>query len=396
MTHSSGNHAQALALAAKTLGVPATIVMPKISTPSKIAGTKVYCENVIFSGSTSVEREEVVRGVVERTGAILVPPYDDVDVIAGQGTVGLEMEEQFKGMRGWDIGVKEEREGEAEERRKVKLKEAKNKEEFEQGMDGWFERWKSEKGVGSGGQQQQQQEEEQEDQQEENNDGNERATQLNSRPTKTRALCSAALPSPSPTTSTTPSPTLDAIIAPIGGGGLLGGIASYFSSSSQKKPLIIGAEPSFQLANDAELGLSSGQRIPHVSSLTIADGLRTPVGIINWAIVSDPAKVAGIYSVTEAQIKEAMKLVFERMKMVVEPSGCVGLAVVLFNERFRRWVAEQQRAEGKGRRWDVAVVFSGGNTTMEAIVALYGQEERPRDEGKVGMDGKQDVEDVAG
>ena len=403
VTHSSGNHAQALALAAKTLGVPATIVMPKISTPSKIAGTKVYCENVIFSGSTSVEREEVVRGVVERTGAILVPPYDDVDVIAGQGTVGLEIEVQFRGMRGWEIGVKEEREGEAEGRRKVKLKEAKSKEEFEQGMDGWFERWKSEKGVGSGGQQQQQQqeEEEQEEQQEENNDGDERATQLNSKPTKTRALCSAALPSPSTTTTTnSPPPTLDAIIAPIGGGGLLGGIASYFSqpssSSVQKKPLIIGAEPSFQHANDAELGLSSGQRIPHVSSLTIADGLRTPVGVINWAIVSDPAKVAGIYSVTEAQIKEAMKLVFERMKMVVEPSGAVGLAVVLFNERFRRWVAEQQRAEGKGRRWDVGVVFSGGNTTMEAIVALYGQEERPRDEGKVGMNGKQDVEDVAG
>ena len=135
---------QALALAAKTLGVPATIVMPAISTPSKIAGTRVYCENVVFSGSTSVEREEVVRGVVERTGAILVPPYDDADVIAGQGTVGLEMEEQFKGMRGWEIGVEEEREAEAEAegRRKVKLKEAKSKEEFEQGMDGWFEQWK--------------------------------------------------------------------------------------------------------------------------------------------------------------------------------------------------------------------------------------------------------------
>ena len=247
------------------------------------------------------------------------------------------------------------------------------------------------KGMGLGQQQQQQEDED------ENNQGDERATQHNSKSTKSRALCSAALPSPSTTTTTnSPPPTLDAIIAPIGGGGLLGGIASYFSSSSQKKPLIIGAEPSFQLANDAELGLSSGQRIPHVSSLTIADGLRTPVGVINWAIVSDPAKVAGVYSVTEAQIKEAMKLVFERMKMVVEPSGCVGLAVVLFNVRFRRWVAEQQRADGKGRRWDVAVVFSGGNTTMEAIVALYGQEERPRDEGKVGMDGKQDVEDVAG
>jgi threonine dehydratase len=79
VTHSSGNHAQALALAASTLGVKCTIVMPSISTKSKIEGTRVYCSDVIFSGSTSVEREAVVRRVQERTGAVLVPPYDDCE-----------------------------------------------------------------------------------------------------------------------------------------------------------------------------------------------------------------------------------------------------------------------------------------------------------------------------
>lgn len=79
MTHSSGNHAQALALASATLGVKCTIVMPRISTESKIAGTRVYCQDVRFSGSTSEEREEVVRKVMEESGAVLVPPYDDCE-----------------------------------------------------------------------------------------------------------------------------------------------------------------------------------------------------------------------------------------------------------------------------------------------------------------------------
>ena len=76
VTHSSGNHAQALAFAARTHGIPAHIVMPTISTPSKIAGTKGYGANVVFSGSTAPEREAVAQEIIERTGAIFVPPYD--------------------------------------------------------------------------------------------------------------------------------------------------------------------------------------------------------------------------------------------------------------------------------------------------------------------------------
>lgn len=299
-----------------------------------------------------------------------------VDIIAGQGTVALEMEEQYNAMRLSEEFAKKTTDEQANA--KIKLMKTKDKEEFNKSMDGWFETFKaqSQNGVMP-------QAKPQDDQP--------------SQPTnnKPRAMCSEAI-ARSPSTSTALSThTLDGIIAPLGGGGLLGGIASYFRSSSPDRPLIFGAEPSFSGANDAELGLRSGSRVEHVSSLTIADGLRTPVGILNWDIISDPSKVAGVYSVTESQIKDAMRLVFERMKLVVEPSGCVGLAAVLYNEEFRRMVAERQRREGTGT-WDMGIVFSGGNTTMEAIVGLYGGEEKGREEGTVGRDGKAEVEDVAG
>ncbi|KIW28065.1 uncharacterized protein PV07_07749 [Cladophialophora immunda] len=298
VTHSSGNHAQALALAASTFSIPAYIVMPSISTTSKIAGTRLYTSNVIFSGSTSEEREAVVADVINEKGAILVPPYDHPDIILGQGTVGLEMEEQLRELvaPGGDKG----------------------------------------------------------------------------------------------------SPSFDAVITPIGGGGLLGGVATFFSS--QPETFVFGAEPSFQGADDARRGLQQNKRIEHVKSLTIADGLRTPVGLINWTIVSDKTKVEGLYAVSEEEIKKAMRLVFERLKLVVEPSGCVPLAVVLFNREFRDMVAERQRKQGGKGSWDVGVVFSGGNTTMKAIATLFGEVggEGEREAGKIGVDGTKKAEDVAG
>ena len=376
VTHSSGNHAQALALAARTLGVPCTVVMPQISTPSKIAGTRAYTDDVVFSGSTSVEREEVVRGIMERTGAVLVPPYDDLDVVLGQGTVGLEMAEQYGGMRGAERRAREER----EERERVTVKEARSKDEFDRGMDGWFEKMKS----GIGGLVDLSAE-------------SESTEPVSTTTGKERAVCSEAIPTVKSSTAAMEF-ALDAVVAPIGGGGLLGGIATYFSqptSPTKRKTIVFGAEPQFEGANDAELGLKAGKRVEHVSTLTIADGLRTPVGLLNWEIVSDQSKVAGVYSVSERQIKDAMRLVFERMKLVVEPSGCVPLAVVLYNEEFRAIVAKMQAEEGV-ESWDVGIVFSGGNTTMDAIVALYSETEKPREEGKLGMDGKKEVEDVAG
>ncbi|KAA8646546.1 hypothetical protein EYZ11_008235 [Aspergillus tanneri] len=275
VTHSSGNHAQALALAASTLNIPAYIVMPRISTPSKIEGTKSYGAEVIFSGSTSTEREALVAEVQARTDAILVPPYDDFNIICGQGTTGLELQEQY--------------------------------------LDAVLEN-----------------------------------------PQLSVHLHQGALE----------ERHLDAVITPIGGGGLNSGVATFFSDKPTK---VFGAEPSFEGADDCRRGLQAGERVLAVKTLTIADGLRTPVGVLNWEVISNQDKVAGVFSVTETQIKDAMRLVLERMKVVVEPSAVVGLAVCLFNEDFRRLV-EKEAPQG----WDVGVVFSGGNTTVEAIGKLFG------------------------
>lgn len=235
--------------------------MPRISTSSKIAGTRSYGAEVIFSGSTSVEREAVVAEVQAKTGSILVPPYDDFNIICGQGTTALELEAQY--------------------------------------------------------------------------------------------------------TEQVRSGTLDAVITPVGGGGLNSGVATFFSDKSTR---VFGAEPTFEGADDCRRGLQAGERVPKVSTLTIADGLRTPVGLLNWEVISNKQKVEGVFAVTEEQIKAAMRLVLERMKVVVEPSAVVGLAVCLFDEEFRRRVEQ----EGGDKGWDVAVVFSGGNTTVEAIAKLFG------------------------
>ncbi|GAB1739915.1 hypothetical protein NU219Hw_g4846t1 [Hortaea werneckii] len=303
VTHSSGNHAQALAFAAKTFAVPAHIVMPTISTPSKIAGTKSHGAEVIFSGSTSEEREKVTQGIIDRTGATLIPPYDHPDIILGAGTQALELEEQAMEI-------------------------------------------------------------------------------LQTSPTSTGTEES----------SRKKKKSLDAVIAPIGGGGMLSGICTALHGTGIR---VYGAEPSFEGANDAERGLAQGTRIEKVQTLTIADGLRTPVGAIPWSIISDGEKLAGIYSVSEDEIKAAMRLALERMKVFIEPSAAVGLAVMLYHEGFRRMV----EAEGGEEGWNVGIILSGGNTTMEAIGKLFAKpEERvaQRAEGVVGLDGEKVAENVPG
>jgi threonine dehydratase len=292
-----GNHAQALALAAHTFSIPSYIVMPSISTPSKIAGTRIYTPDVIFSGSTSVEREAVVADVIKDKNAILVPPYDHPDIMLGQGTVGFEMDEQFR-----------------EQRKQSAMK--------------------GEEGRG-----------------------------------------------------------FDAVITPLGGGGLLGGVATYFSESPHT--VVFGSEPSFQGGDDGRRGLAEGKRIEHVKTLTIADGLRTPVGMRNWDVISDKRNVEGVYAVSESEIRNAMRFVYERLKVVVEPSCVVPLAVVLFDKGFREMVVRRQQESGRGV-WDVGIVLTGGNTTMKAIAKLFVEEESERETGQVGRDGQRRAEDVAG
>ncbi|RAR16054.1 tryptophan synthase beta subunit-like PLP-dependent enzyme [Stemphylium lycopersici] len=305
VTHSSGNHAQALALAARTFSIPAHIVMPTISTPSKIAGTQAQQATIHFSGSTSQEREAVVREIVQGTGATLIPPYDHPHIILGQGTMALEMQEQI-----------------------AKLL------RFEDDEDG------EEADVGNS----------------ESVDGKEKKEKKK---------------------------ILDAIIAPCGGGGMLSGIATALHGTGIR---VFGAEPSFQGADDARRGVAAGSRIDAVKTLTIADGLRTPLGQHTWSVISDPAFVHGLYAVTEQNIKDAMRLVLERMKCFVEPSAVVGLATVLYNEEFRSMV---QREAGDGG-WNVGVVLSGGNTTVEAIENIFGQVTDKKRKGEEKGDGERD------
>src|SRR5205823_5962636 len=127
---------------------------------------------------------------------------------------------------------------------------------------------------------------------------------------------------------------LDAVIAPCGGGGMLSGLALSFQGTGTR---VFGAEPKFEGANDAQRGLAEDppRRIESVKTLTVADGLRTPVGKWPWSVISDKKMVRGVYSVEEEEIKNAMRLLMERMKVVVEPSAAVPLAVVLGNERWR-------------------------------------------------------------
>ncbi|GFP54278.1 hypothetical protein ACSS6W_001978 [Trichoderma asperelloides] len=287
VTHSSGNHAQALALAARVNGIKAHIVMPEISIPAKINATKGYGANVVFSGSTSVEREAVTEKVIAETGARLVPPYDHPDIMLGQGTLGLELQDQ---------------------------------------VESSF------------------------------------ASKVNPAGQAMRGVYAAA------TNKTKGNKEgLDAIITPCGGGGMLSGVALSCEGTGIK---VFGAEPSYQGADDAKRGYESGERIPTVSSLTVADGLRTPVGVHPWSVIYERRLVSGIFSVTDEEILKTMKLVYERMKMVVEPSACVPLAVALFDEDFRSLVEKEAGEEG----WDLGIVFSGGNVAVDALGKLLAGE----------------------
>lgn len=354
-----GNHAQALALAAKTRNIPAYIVMPTISTPSKIEATKSHGAHVHFSGSTSDEREALVAKLQAETGARLIPPYDHPDIILGQGTLALEFEQQVKDMVEAQRSGDKEHEGfgwRSRRARKARIDAARR--ETKASLD--------------------------KDNGEQNNDVNGHSHSLDD--DEDAAFAEAS------------SEGLDAVIAPLGGGGMLSGIATALSGTGTH---VFGAEPSFEGGDDGRRGLAASPptRVTTVRTLTIADGLRTPVGAIPWTVISDKEKVRAVYSVSEEQIKSAMRLLLERMKVMVEPSAAVGLAVALYDEGFRRTVEK----EGP---WNLGVVLSGGNTTVEAIGKLFaadskettvdGENKGERAEGKVGKDGERLAENVAG
>jgi len=235
-THSSGNHAQALALAAKVRGVPAYVVMPSNAPAVKREAVAGYGAKIIPCEPTLAARESTLARVVAETGAHFVHPYDDPRVIAGQGTAVLELLE--------DAGP------------------------------------------------------------------------------------------------------LDAVITPVGGGGLLSGtgIAAAGVAPSCR---VYAAEPAG--ADDAARSLAAGVLIPSIEPDTICDGLLTSLSPRTFAAIRE--HVAGIVVVSDEAVMAAMRLVFERMKLVVEPSACVGLAGLMT----RREAVEGER---------VGVVFSGGNVDL--------------------------------
>lgn len=235
-THSSGNHAAALALAAKLRGVSATIVMPSNASRVKIEAVKGYGGSIVFCEPTLQAREDALRDVVQRSGATFIPPYNSCPVIAGQGTAALELLED--------------------------------------------------------------------------------------------------------------APDLDIVIAPVGGGGLLSGSAIATSGKSPATR-VIGAEP--ENADDAYRSFKSGRLVPQTAPNTIADGLRTSLGDITFSIIR--RYVADIFTAKEDGVVQAMRLVWERMKIVIEPSAAVPLAAIL-----------EHRSAFAGKR--IGVILSGGNVDL--------------------------------
>jgi len=238
-THSSGNHAQALARAAMLRNTDAYIVMPETSPKVKIAGVKTYGGRITFCKPTLQAREDTLLGITERTGALEIHPYNDLRIISGQATCAKELLEQ--------------------------------------------------------------------------------------------------------------SPELDMILAPVGGGGLLSGTAlsaKYLSPGTK----VIAAEP--EMANDAYRSFKEGRFIPSENPKTIADGLLTSLGSITYPIIME--YVDDIVTVGEEGIIKAMKMIWERMKIIVEPSSAVPLAAII-----------EQKVNVRGKR--IGIILSGGNVDLDKL-----------------------------
>ncbi len=243
VAYSSGNHAQGVALAAKLLDMPATIVMPRDAPESKLAATRGYGAEVVLYERSEENRAVIAQGIARERGATIVPPYDDERIAAGAGTTALELLH--------DAGP------------------------------------------------------------------------------------------------------LDTLVAPLGGGGLLAGCA-VAAHGIDADIEIWGVEP--RAGNDVQQSLERGERVTIDVPMTIADGLQTQSpGEITFPIIQE--HVTGIATVSDAELVEAMRLLFERMKLVVEPSGAAAFAAVL-NERF----------PVRGKR--IGIVLSGGNVDPARYAAL--------------------------
>lgn len=244
-THSSGNHAAALSYAARLRGVPAHIVVPSNTPQIKRAAVESYGGRLVVCEPTIDAREAACRRVQEATGATYVPPYNDALVIAGQGTIALELLDQV--------------------------------------------------------------------------------------------------------------PQLDAMIVPVSGGGMLSGVAI---AAKALKPgiTVLAAEPCGRsgVAADVAACKARGELVRLDKPETICDGLEARLGELTWPIVRD--LVDGVVVITEEEVVDAMQLCFERMKVVVEPSGAAGLAATL----------ALTRSPAYAHLKNVGVILCGGNLDFAA------------------------------
>jgi threonine dehydratase len=239
VTHSSGNHAAALALAAKMNGVKANIVMPENAPVVKKNAVAGYGAEITFCKPTLKAREETTYSIMDRTGATLVHPYDNFNVICGQGTASLELLAE--------------------------------------------------------------------------------------------------------------KPDLDFVIAPVGGGGLVSGTSTCVKGIDRNIS-VIGAEP--LNANDAWKSFTTGQLVASVNPLTVADGLLTSLSDLTFTIIMK--NVDQILTATEESIVECMLLVWERMKIIIEPSSATVLAVIRENPDMFR-----------GKK--AGLIISGGNVDFRKL-----------------------------
>ena len=241
VAYSSGNHAQATAIAAKHVGALATIVMPEDAPRSKMEATRSRGAKIVTCNRMTESREAIAAGILQETGGTLVPPFNHPMIMAGQGTAALELLQE----------------------------------------------------VGP----------------------------------------------------------LDALITPVGGGGLLSGCATI-AKAIYPDIRVFGAEP--EAANDTFLSLEAGERVTVPNNVTIADGLRSPKpGELTFPIVQ--RLVERVLLVSDEEMKAAVKFMLLRMKMLVEPSGACSVAAVLF-----RKLPPEVRSVG--------VVISGGNVDFENLV----------------------------
>jgi threonine dehydratase len=239
VTHSSGNHAAALSLAARMNGVKAFIVMPESAPAVKKNAVAGYGAEITFCKPTLQSREETTGIIIEKTGATLIHPYDNFNVICGQGTAALELLDDKK--------------------------------------------------------------------------------------------------------------DLEVMVAPIGGGGLMSGTSTTVKSINEKIK-VVGAEP--LNANDAYISFNTGKLAQSVNPLTIADGLLTSLSELTFTIIRKNVDI--IFTAKEESIAECMRLVWERMKIIIEPSSATVLAIIKENPDFFR-----------AKR--VGLILTGGNVDFKKL-----------------------------